>query len=259
MIRAIMVLQQEHKSMTKLLYLMRNTADDIQDGRTIDHDLLHDIGEYISGFPELCHHPKEDLIYRKLQDRNPEALTSAADLLNEHERLTGLINTYVSSVEVVRGNPEDEREQFAKSMIALVDAYEHHMEMEEKYFFPLSISKLSKDDWAEIDYAISDQDDPLFDEATSKYARLRDGIFKLAADHDAEPADLDAKALGSIRSLSHFNTLMTARGSSLVLTKLGDGSYSLNDGQRSILAIPGCSDERASWCAFCFVAGRLFR
>ncbi len=181
--RAIMILQQEHKSLAKLLVLMRRLANELDDGRFPDIELLQEIGEYLSGYPELCHHPKEDLIFQRLQEIHPEILMPELDLPSEHRQLSGLIESYVLSLRDYGGNATGNA--LAGTMRELVDSYEHHMLMEEQLFFPISISKLASDDWAAIGYAVSEQDDPLFDEASTKYARLRDKIFRSASKHYA--------------------------------------------------------------------------
>ncbi|MBT8078219.1 MAG: hypothetical protein KJO31_06560 [Gammaproteobacteria bacterium] len=59
--------------MTKLLDLMDHLFKQIQDGHAPDFRLLHDIGGYLSGYPDQVHHPKEDLIYRRLRKSDPQS------------------------------------------------------------------------------------------------------------------------------------------------------------------------------------------
>ena len=259
MSRAILVLHQEHKSMFKLLGLMRSLVDEMDDGKRPDVLLLNDIGDYLTGYPELCHHPKEDLIFRKLQSRNPDAVNSGTNLLDEHERLTGLIESFVKSMEIIGKDPEFDMAPFISTMRELVDAYSHHMEMEEKHFFPMSLEELTADDWAEVYYAVSEQEDPLLDEATTKYSRLRDEIFRSARRHDelgqATPQE-KFPVLGAINSLEQFNALMESRGLSVELKKASNATYELTDKGVPVVEFPGCGEERACWCASCYVLGR---
>ena len=261
MTRAIMVLQQEHKSMSKLFHLMRHLSDEIDGGESPDSRLLQEIGEYLSGYPELCHHPIEDLIFRRLRNRAPNALKPGVDLSREHDQLSELIESFMVSLQGLGSDADIKGTGLAATMRGLVDAYEHHMEMEETHFFPASVSVLTADDWAEVDYATSEQDDPLFDEATTKYAKIRDEIFRLAKEHDdlsARERQTTASELLAVNSVSDLNAMMKARGLSLEMKKNKGGGYVLVDAKQSILMIPECREERASWCAYCFIQGRYF-
>jgi hemerythrin-like domain-containing protein len=262
MIHTLLILEQEHQNLAKLLRLMRTLSDEISDGQAPDINLLNEIGDYISGYPEICHHPKEDLIFRRLQEKYPEVVETGADLLAEHEGLSKLIDSFNSSLKSVSADPTGNSGDFARCMNELVDAYEHHMEMEEKHFFPTSRSKLNADDWAAIDFAVSDQDDPLFDEATTKYAKIRDEIFRAAEKHDERSSESpqDAPAdMSALVSVGQFNAIMGSRGLTLRLAKMTDGSFDLDDDGRVLIKIPVCSEARAVWCAHCFVMGRDFR
>ena len=52
--------------------------------------------------------------------------------------------------------------------------------MEEKHFFPTAERVLSKRDWAEIDFALSERTDPLSFEAETKYKNLCAKISRIS-------------------------------------------------------------------------------
>ena len=261
MTHAIAVLRQEHKSMGKLFRLMESLLQELDDGQSPDFRLLHDIGDYLRGYPDQCHHPKEDLIYRKLMRRDPAVLESGSDLLLDHERLAKLIDRYVSLLVEAQDEPQGSNETFLVAMSDLVDNYKRHMEMEETYFFPTAIDRLTGDDWAEINFAVSEQVDPLFDEASTKFQKLRNEIFRLADEHE-QSANLRVQSaetsleLAALETVDQFNSLMTDHGLRVQLRKSDDGGYSVNDEQRTVFAIPECSEKQAAWCAFCFAKGQ---
>ena len=80
--RAIAQLQLDHRNMTRLLDLLRRELDAYRAGQALDVDLLGSIMEYSLHYPDLCHHPLENLIYEKLVQRDPAAGAKVGDLTN---------------------------------------------------------------------------------------------------------------------------------------------------------------------------------
>jgi len=64
---AILLLRLEHNRFDDLLDLIEDQLDHAD---LPDRELLRNIVDYFSGYPERCHHPVEDLVYRKLRARN---------------------------------------------------------------------------------------------------------------------------------------------------------------------------------------------
>ncbi len=79
-------LLQEHRNMAKLLDLLEAELAVYREGGVADFDLLRDIMDYTTSWPERYHHPKENLIFAKLKDKGAEAEALAADLVAEHEK-----------------------------------------------------------------------------------------------------------------------------------------------------------------------------
>lgn len=73
-------LQREHRNIAKLLNALEHQLAIFDTAETPDYDVLVGIGDYFIGFPGRCHHPKEDLIFRKLRARDPEAAEIVGDL-----------------------------------------------------------------------------------------------------------------------------------------------------------------------------------
>ena len=62
MTHAIDVLRQEHASMGRMLRLMTKLSREIAAGQSPDFAVLNDISDYLRGFPDEFHHPKEDTL-----------------------------------------------------------------------------------------------------------------------------------------------------------------------------------------------------
>lgn len=261
MTHAIRVLQAEHKKLATLLQVMDNLHCEMVAGRSPDFPLLHEIGDYLQGYPDQVHHPKEDLIYRRLRKREPSPDDGPGNLVHEHEDLSNLTAGFVRILDETEKNPETWAEEFQGEMRKLIDYYKHHMEMEEKFFFPAAKQRLTKNDWAEVTYAISEQVDPLFDEATAKFERLREEIIKHADMHqDRDLQDSRAKAQSddmlALATAEHFNLRFESQYPNVRLIVDNSGTYSLVDTGRTVLIIPESDEKTAVWCAFCFLMGK---
>ena len=88
MTQAMLILHLEHQNTGKLLGLIERELLALQAGKTPDYDLLNSIGDYLMDYPDQCHHPKEDLVFAKLQQRDSGAARRLGNLLDEH-RETG--------------------------------------------------------------------------------------------------------------------------------------------------------------------------
>jgi hemerythrin-like domain-containing protein len=260
MTHAIRVLHLEHENLTKLFDVMESQLRELDDGKAPDFPLLSDIADYFTGFPDQVHHPKEDVIFRKLTAGHPAVVESMVNLVDEHEDLSELVEKFASDLKQLQSSPETPVDDFVDSFRSLLDHYRHHMQMEEQYFFPKAVENLTQDEWAEVNFAISEQDDPLFDEAAEKYRKIRNAILQLAALHEetAELQALSENASGEVMRLSsiaQFNDAMRDKDSAVRLVRNEDGGFRLHDGDQTLAEIPKCSERRAAWCAWYFLKG----
>jgi hypothetical protein len=139
--------------------------------------------------------------------------------------------------------------------------YRQHMQDEETRFFPLAEKRLSRDDWATLDFAIFDQDDPLFDHAAEeRFSALCQRIERLAELDKARRTVLNAaNELRELSGIESFNESMKSAGQPFRLARFVESGYGLERDRELLLYIPECSAERAAWCAYCYLLGRVRR
>ena len=100
MMDVLLLLRLEHKNFGELLNLIDKQRYNLEQGGNVDINLLQSLVEYLSGYPDECHHPVEDIVLRRLCLRDPGAMQDADRLSKEHgeiERLTGLFATTVTA------------------------------------------------------------------------------------------------------------------------------------------------------------------
>lgn len=179
-------LREEHRNIAKLLRALEHQLAIFDTAERPDYDVLAAIANYFVGFPDRCHHPKEDLIYRKMRERDPTLAQTMTDLEAEHEEISALARHFWEAVQDVLQDAEISRSAFDKVARHFVRNQRRHMQREEEQFFPLARQILTPHDWAEIDERITREEDPVFGGKVSHvFAALRDNILKWEAEDEA--------------------------------------------------------------------------
>ena len=250
----IRVLQQEHRNVAKVLALIQQQATNLAARAPANFRLLEGCMLYLSSYPEKCHHPKEDLVYRKMRSRCPDIVDSLRDLVEEHETLAYFTRNLRSTIAVAQHEVPAVSSELADQLMKYLDAYHQHMASEEEVFFPLALERLSNEDLAEIDFALFDQPDHLFDpDAEKRLAELHAALARLGAVEGQGADDREEAAwLAKLMSVEHFNEAMRHAGDPVLLTLSSGGGYELKRHGQILMRIPECSESRAAWCAYFF-------
>lgn len=249
---ALLLLRLEHENLGQLLDLIDEQRQLTKAGGDLDLSLLETITEYFSGYPEKCHHPVEDLVFRRLKMRDPDAISKPDKLEAEHaqiERLTAELAETIAS-----GN---DGPGLAEVLERFVNDYRMHMAMEEEHFFPAAAKALSEQDWDEIDFRLFDSPDPLFDHAAhERFHGLRERINALARGSHRRSARLrQLKQLSRLTSVDEFNAFLEVADYAYRLERRAEGGYTVMTGSRPLIDIPACEISQAIWCAYFFVQG----
>jgi hemerythrin-like domain-containing protein len=253
---AIFMLRLEHENLAGLFDLIEDQIQRFESGASVDDSLLLLAVEYLKGFPEECHHPKEDLVFRMLQQRAPSRAADMPDLEGEHERLAQLTERFAKDIRGALDSPEGAPVETLRQYIG---AYRQHMAAEERHFFPGVLESLTRDDLADLDFQLFDRKDQLFDHAAeARFARLRREIQQRAGDGSTKSDDRSGRAptdeialLHGLDSIESFNRSMGERD--LRLVRYRAGGYALEHDGRWLLDIPDCDEGRAAWCAYFYI------
>ncbi len=182
-------LREDHKKLARLLDLIAREIRIFDAGERPDYELVEIILEYVINYPDLFHHPWEDLVLEKLRLRDPHAAESVGALDQEHAKLAHLTRRFATAVHNVMRDEELPREWFVDVASEYLTYQRRHMQMEEVIFFPAALRGLRAEDWDEITQALKRPQDPLFDEgaAKAKYDRLHQEVMKWGkpVDHHA--------------------------------------------------------------------------
>jgi hypothetical protein len=192
------------------------------------------------------------LVYRKLLGCKPEMAASLKDLVAEHEKLSQLTCNLKVVLDESRQAERAVGDHLTDRLMEFLGLYRRHMLMEDQHFFPMALQWLSPDDFAEIDFSLFDQPDPLVDsESEGMFAELREEIMRLAAAEEISSDNRRETALlAAIQDLAAFNEAMRRSGDPVRLVQSSQAGYELEHNGNVLVHIPACSESRAAWCAY---------
>lgn len=171
-------LREEHRNIAKLLDIFEREVEVIALASDPDWDVLLGVANYFCDYPDRCHHPKEDAIFRRLQAMNPEEARSIGDMLKEHQDVRLRVQRfrdYIQSIFIEDALP---RERLIASARAFVNAERLHMMKEEEIFFPMAEKRLVEEDWNHIESQLQHELDPLFKENIQhEFETVRDRLL----------------------------------------------------------------------------------
>jgi hemerythrin-like domain-containing protein len=70
-------LHAEHANFDMLLELLEGQLDLFHDGKSPDYALMLDIMFYMTHYPDAFHHPREDLAFARIGEREPSTCPSS--------------------------------------------------------------------------------------------------------------------------------------------------------------------------------------
>ncbi|WP_404378514.1 hemerythrin domain-containing protein [Caenispirillum salinarum] len=161
MSEALRIIKQEHRNLFRVVHLMEQM---VRDQKEPDRAFLRHIIEYIETFTDRYHHPKEDLfLFKALRARDPAAEAILEELEAEHDNCPVSLTTLKTALDrwdtegtaEAKAAFEDQVQQYLRFQMK-------HMQKEEGIVMPMAQRCLTPEDWAPIDAAFRDNDDPIF-------------------------------------------------------------------------------------------------
>ncbi len=172
-------IRKEHANMARLLDLLDSQVQIFEGAGRPDYKVIQEIVHFFLDFPDLCHHPKEDILAQMLLSKAPSRAVQLRGLAQKHEELGSLTRKVAKAVDQVLGEAELPRARIVQIVREFINSQRHHMEMEEEYFLPLADELLSRSDLDVLESEIFQTEDPLFGPETAKrFENLRDAIFE---------------------------------------------------------------------------------
>ena len=180
-------LSQEHRNIEKLLAILERELQAFDRGDRPDYKVISAVISYFELYPEVYHHPQEDLVFAKLKIRDPAAAAKVGNLAREHERGAERLRRVAHAVDSVLASREILRQNVDTTVRDFIEHERRHIMMEDRDFFPAALKALEPQDWTEIASALTNPEDPLFSEAAEEtFDALRACILQLGQQAEAE-------------------------------------------------------------------------
>ncbi len=187
MTEVIRVIQREHANMAALVKALERQMTEFERGHPPDYDVIRGVLNYFLSFPDIYHHPKEDLVFQRLREVAPDQAASLGDLRRDHEDLAGRTREFAEGITAVLDEAQVPREALLRWGKAFIQLQREHMMVEETRFLPIAEQTLRDEDWKALKAAMTAPDDPLFGENVGQqFETLRKNILKWQAEDLAE-------------------------------------------------------------------------
>lgn len=175
---AIRIIKDEHFAIAAVLHALRFQIRAVKDGAPPNFALLRAILDYIVSYPDHWHHPKEDrFLFAAVRRRSSEADALIGKLEREHALGYPMIETLKRQLVCYEAGDAGAREAFFATAESYATFEYAHLQTEEEQLLPLAETLLTAEDWAAIDAAFQENDNPLFgikpkEEAERLYQRI---------------------------------------------------------------------------------------
>ena len=168
MIDTIARWREDHANFARLLDLLEAQLELFHRGGAPNYALMLDIVTYMTQYPDLCHHPHEDLAFAKIAERDAASRPVIEELLRQHESLRDSGDKLAMLLEEVLADALIARSEVEVPGRSYVECFRAHIRREEHEIFPVAARALSAADWKAVDAALQLQHDPLFGEKVEK-------------------------------------------------------------------------------------------
>ena len=177
-------LRDEHSNMRRVLSLVRLQLDRLEREDSPDPVLLANASYYMRKFPSVVHHPKEDLIFRKLLDAGAPLQADVERLRRQHEEIYALEDRLIDMVLALQAGKRDQRAQVLELGRHYLEIQVQHAQTEERVLFPKALELLRQADWNDIRKQSRQIEDPLFGQnVAERYRYLYNYLLREAADN----------------------------------------------------------------------------
>lgn len=163
----------EHARFSRLLDLLDGEVVKFHEGEQPDYELMRDVVHYLRNYSDQSHHPREDVAFDRLAERDPGMRLSVARLQQEHRVIAAAGEALLRRLDDIAADVMVERAAVEAAAATYLVYYRHHIAAEEKEVLPRATRLLTDSDWATVAAAVPSRSDPLSgDNVEARYRQL---------------------------------------------------------------------------------------
>lgn len=171
-------LHNDHKNIARLLGLLNKQVNIIEAGDNPDYRLMTNVMDYLVNYPDVHHHPHEDLVFDALKEKDINTADTIDEIVSEHQSMAVDSQTILDGLKQLQGNAILSRDEIVKKIRVYIQTYYAHMDKEEGELFSKARKLLTDEDWQTVQSEMKMIDDPLFGAILEEeYADLYKAIF----------------------------------------------------------------------------------
>ncbi len=180
------LLHDEHVGVALLMKILDQQMEAFAEGESPDYELMYEVMDYMVNYPDRYHHPKEDLVFARLEKRDPSLGPAIQDLKDEHRLLHDKGKALLENLDSVVNDFMVSRDTIETMTREYEQLLMRHMTREETKVFPSARRELLAEDWTELDDITESQHDPVFGEVVeSEYIALRLALAEIKSPPEA--------------------------------------------------------------------------
>ena len=166
-------LQQDHRNMSLLLDLLESECNRLYHDETPDFELLHDIMQYMTVYPDAVHHPKEDRLYAELKAARPDLTAGFQRIAIDHISIAESGRRLRDDFASAESGTAVYRKSLVADALRYVNSLRSHMQWEELDLFRRCRQMAAQGHRLIVDADVASVRDPLFGkDVHSSYDRL---------------------------------------------------------------------------------------
>jgi len=175
MAEQLAVWHAEHVNFARLLDLLETQVAAFHRAERPNYDLMGNIVYYLRSFADRFHHPREDVAFARLVERDPGMQLVINRLLQEHRVVATAGDEFFNRLNEVAADVMTPRATVEAAAATYLVYYRHHIAAEERDIMPRAAQLLTAQDWAAV--AANVPPDPLFgDVVEARFQELRSQI-----------------------------------------------------------------------------------
>jgi hemerythrin-like domain-containing protein len=177
-------LQQYHRQLMRVLYHLDKeiTRFSLHCIKPNCSDKILDILTYIQIYPELWHHPAEDIIFSQAIHSGLDSQGKLQQVIMEHEALALLTEQLLTQFNAFVSTTQQSPSKLIKSCRTYIDKQLNHIHREQEELFPI-LAGLSSNDWQRISQQLKQHRPQWQDEDTpsAPYHQIYQNILQSSA------------------------------------------------------------------------------
>jgi hemerythrin-like domain-containing protein len=155
-------LHEDHKNFTKLLNYLEQQLKLLKDCERLDLELILKALQYMKEYPDLVHHPLEDVIFKYFIEHHGKAQNDLKALLQEHSEMPELTNRLIEMIQGALSDLPQNRQELCTNLQTYLVKQKEHLNHEEEHVYPVIRDTMTDQEWQNIDSSLENVSDPLF-------------------------------------------------------------------------------------------------